>query len=69
MHQLDSFVWTPSGRRPLAARLPDLRLALAVMACNWKSRRALAELSDHHLRDIGLSRDEARHEAAKPFWQ
>lgn len=30
----------------------------------------LAELSDHHLlHDIGVARDAARREAAKPFWQ
>jgi uncharacterized protein YjiS (DUF1127 family) len=29
----------------------------------------LAELNDHLLRDIGVSRDEALREAAKPFWR
>jgi uncharacterized protein YjiS (DUF1127 family) len=29
----------------------------------------LAELNDHLLKDIGLSRDEALREAAKPFWR
>jgi uncharacterized protein YjiS (DUF1127 family) len=32
-------------------------------------RRALGELDDHFLNDIGMSQDEARREAAKPFWQ
>lgn len=32
-------------------------------------RRALAELDDRALRDIGRSRAEAAAEAAKPFWQ
>lgn len=31
-------------------------------------RRALAELDDARLRDIGLTRGEAQIEAAKPFW-
>jgi len=29
----------------------------------------LARLDPHLLRDIGLARDEAATEAAKPFWQ
>jgi uncharacterized protein YjiS (DUF1127 family) len=33
-----------------------------------RQRRALAELSDHLLRDIGVTRAEAMREAAKPFW-
>jgi uncharacterized protein YjiS (DUF1127 family) len=34
-----------------------------------RQRRALLELSDHVLRDIGISRAEAQGEAAKPFWR
>jgi uncharacterized protein YjiS (DUF1127 family) len=33
------------------------------------SRRALAELERHHLRDIGKTAAQARDEAAKPFWR
>jgi len=33
-----------------------------------KSRRQLAELDDRLLRDIGLDRGVARHEATKGFW-
>jgi uncharacterized protein YjiS (DUF1127 family) len=29
----------------------------------------LAELNDYLLKDIGVSREAARREAAKPFWQ
>ncbi len=50
---------------------------------NWKSiwallqtwrvrhqqRQELLELSDHLLRDIGINRTEAEHEANKWFWQ
>jgi uncharacterized protein YjiS (DUF1127 family) len=32
-------------------------------------RRALAELDDDCLRDIGRTRAEAQAEAGKPFWQ
>ena len=34
-----------------------------------RQRRALLELSDLMLRDIGISRAEALGEAAKPFWR
>ena len=33
-----------------------------------RSRRALARLDDHILRDIGLTRAEAEDEAARPIW-
>ncbi len=45
-----------------------LRLVLA-----WRqraeSRRALRDLDDRLLRDIGLDRVDAKLEADKPFWQ
>ena len=34
-----------------------------------RSRQTLDELDEHMLRDIGLTRDEARREASKFFWQ
>lgn len=34
-----------------------------------RTRRALAELDDRILRDIGISRWEAEREAYKPFWR
>jgi uncharacterized protein YjiS (DUF1127 family) len=33
-----------------------------------RQRARLADLDDHMLRDIGLSRAEAATEAARPFW-
>ena len=33
------------------------------------SRTRLAQLNDHLLKDIGLSRADAWREAAKPFWR
>ncbi len=33
-----------------------------------RSRRVLATLDDHQLRDIGVSRADALLESAKPFW-
>ena len=35
---------------------------------NHRTRKALAELSDEQLKDIGLSREQAHAEASKPFW-
>jgi uncharacterized protein YjiS (DUF1127 family) len=39
----------------------------------WMERsrqwRALAELDDRLLRDIGLTRDQARRECANPIWK
>jgi uncharacterized protein YjiS (DUF1127 family) len=34
-----------------------------------RQRQALAELDDHHLKDIGKTRQEAMAEASKPFWK
>ncbi len=34
----------------------------------WQQRRALLDLSDHLLDDIGITREEAEREARKPFW-
>jgi uncharacterized protein YjiS (DUF1127 family) len=58
-----------------ALRPDRLRRAFALLA-GWlracaergAQRRALAELDDYRLRDIGLTRAEARIEAARPFW-
>lgn len=44
---------------------------LWIWATRRRTRRALAEaaLDPHLLRDIGLERDRAVHEASKPFWR
>ena len=46
--------------------------ALALTVQRWGQRRrqrqALQDLDEHQLRDIGISRDDAEHEASKPFW-
>ncbi|MBK3735926.1 DUF1127 domain-containing protein [Azospirillum brasilense] len=34
-----------------------------------RQRRSLAALDDHLLRDVGLSRKDARRETDKAFWQ
>ena len=42
------------------------RLALAHAA--WRQRRALAQLDDAALNDIGISRTEAQDESRRPLW-
>ena len=54
-------------------RMPSdgARLALPPLARWWRirrERRQLLELSDHMLRDVGLTPADARREAARPFW-
>jgi uncharacterized protein YjiS (DUF1127 family) len=34
-----------------------------------QQRQALAQLDDDHLKDIGVTRQEAITEARKPFWK
>ena len=57
----------PSHRRPGWG----LRLLDWCARCSERSRQrqALAELDDHHLKDIGVTRQQAIAEAAKPFWK
>jgi len=54
-------------KRP-ALRLPQLR-RIRLWRRNSATRDALARLSPHQLRDIGLTVEAARREAARPFWQ
>ncbi len=42
-------------------------LAFQVLSVH-RQRRRLAELSDHNLADIGITREEAQTEAARSFW-
>lgn len=35
---------------------------------NYRTRKALVELSDEQLKDIGISRGRACEEVRKPFW-
>lgn len=72
----------PTGDSP-STFLAFLRAAVSVAAGNllkageatqpwyyrWRQRHALMRLDDHLLKDIGVSRADAEHEAAKPFWK
>ena len=48
-------------------------VVLAGVVTNWRTnartRNHLSQLSDHHLRDIGLTREAATREAQLPFWK
>lgn len=61
----------PTLSRPLPP-LSRLAFRLAAQVLAWEerraTRRALARLDGHMLRDIGLSPDSARSECAKRFW-
>jgi uncharacterized protein YjiS (DUF1127 family) len=48
------------------ARLVDL---LATWERRARERRTLAEMSNHMLKDLGISRVDAQLEADKPFWR
>ena len=54
-----------SGARRFRQSITHLRLLLD----RQRQRRALLDLDDHMLNDIGKSRQEARNEAHKPFWK
>ncbi len=43
--------------------------ALAAWSSREAQRRHLLELDERLLRDVGLSREDAEAEAAKPFWR
>lgn len=59
----------PASLPPLSRLLLALALAVARWEDRQRTRSALARLEDHLLRDIGLPRDHAHTECAKPFWR
>ncbi len=61
-----SFPQTPSAWRDGTYRL---LLAVDSWLERRRQRRSLLELSDHMLKDIGVTRVEALREGAKPFWR
>jgi uncharacterized protein YjiS (DUF1127 family) len=60
------FPWHHGGLSRLGGAA--VRIVLFLMDRS-RQRRALAELDDRLLRDIGLTRDQARQECANPFWK
>ena len=57
--------WRAAARRLFA----ELRTLIAEWRRRARGRRELAALSDRCLRDIGLTRYDAKREARKPFWR
>ncbi len=62
---------TASGRSGSALIATGAALFRLLWWWRYRSRhrRALAELDDYMLRDIGLTRREIEAEARKPFWR
>jgi uncharacterized protein YjiS (DUF1127 family) len=56
-------------RRPEGGALAGLLALVRRWRRARRDRRELASLSDHMLRDIGLSRADVEREALRPFWQ
>ncbi|ASP33429.1 DUF1127 domain-containing protein [Labrenzia sp. VG12] len=48
--------------------LSEIRSQLFLFLRARRTRLDLLELSDHQLDDLGLSREAARQEAQRPFW-
>jgi uncharacterized protein YjiS (DUF1127 family) len=61
------------GRSQSGGLASRVALRLCGLLDDWserhRQRRALLELSDHMLRDIGIGRSEAYQEGRKPFWR
>ncbi len=62
-----------NGRLAWARPTLRHRLALAWHAvdsavAHWASRRRLADLDAHMLKDLGISRAQAEFEASRPIW-
>ncbi|MGI9371836.1 MAG: DUF1127 domain-containing protein [Hyphomicrobiales bacterium] len=58
-----------SGSSYFARLLANFCPYLDHRVAKWRSRRQLEELSDHQLRDIGITYEDALTEARKPFWR
>ena len=58
-----------SERRSLDSILLRLLSETRVWHARNRQRRALLELTPEQLDDIGIAREAARDEAAKPFWR
>ena len=59
--------------RPFLLGPLHLLVGLARLLARWerraRDRNKLAEMPDHLLRDIGISRSDAEHESWKPLWR
>ncbi|MDJ0859837.1 MAG: DUF1127 domain-containing protein [Dinoroseobacter sp.] len=68
-HNTAQFAFLSSA--PTLPTLAQIALRVAVAATVWdmqrKTRRGLRDLSDHQLRDIGLTRDDVEREYRRMF--
>lgn len=55
--------------RAVSLELIDLGNLLLTWQARWRGRSHLRRLSDHMLKDIGISRVDAEHESRKHFWR
>ena len=62
-----------SSARGVWSRIVDVIVAMFSCVHAWQeramTRRHLASLNDHMLKDIGISRADVEYEIRKPFWQ
>jgi uncharacterized protein YjiS (DUF1127 family) len=72
MRPIDATARRMPESRDTAPPRPGLLSRLADLLWQWRhraeSRGRIAEMSDYHLRDIGMTRLDAAAEARKPFW-
>jgi uncharacterized protein YjiS (DUF1127 family) len=61
--------WTDHAIQPRGRGILGLLAVIGEWFRRIESRRELAGLCDRALRDIGLTRVDAMHEATKPFWR
>ena len=57
------------AQRNIALRFAKLGDILLLWLARYRERRKLQTLSDHMLRDMGVSRADADREAMKRFWR
>lgn len=58
-----------AGQQAKVFNAPEGLGRWGLMLHRWHTRRALLQLTDVELRDVGLSWEQARTEGLKPFWK
>lgn len=67
-NQYRVLTWPPTPADRWRARLATATTTVALWWERGRGRRVLADLDEHSLSDIGVTRAEAQLESAKPFW-
>ena len=49
--------------------VPKFKSVLALWFRNYQTRKALKDMEEHRLLDIGIDRTQAKSESHKPFWR